>query len=561
MTTREPTPIDHIAEEHARAILALSPLTATAVGEPGYDHLLDDLSPAGHAAVDEQNRRTLAALAQTEVVDAVDQVTVAALRDRLGLAVEGYQAGDHLRDLNTIASPLQEVRDVFDLMPTASADDWATVARRLAALPDALSGYAATLREGIGTGIVPAERQVRAARITAAHHADPASSFFTALIAAARPDGDVPGAALAADLAAGAARARAAFRTLATFLGEELAPAAVADDAVGPERYARASRSFVGATLDLDETYAWGIDQLASIAEEQRRLSREILGHEGDLAETVAHLNADPATQLHGTAALREWMQATADEAIAALHGVHFDIPEPVRTVEAMIAPTQTGGIYYTPPSDDFSRPGRMWWSVPAGTTTFATWSERTTVYHEGVPGHHLQFGQAAVNPDLNRWRRQFCWLSGHGEGWALYAERLMDEFGFLPHPGERFGMLDAQRMRAVRVVIDIGLHLGRPAFAAYGGGRWDYDKATALFADQVTMGAAERTFEMNRYAGWPGQAPSYLVGQRLWQQTREAAEKAARARGEVFSLKDFHTRALNLGSVPLDVLADQMTR
>lgn len=559
---RTPTAIDQIAENHTRACFALSPLLATEYGEPGSDHLMDDLSPSGLAAVDAEFRRTLQELDAARVVDEVDEVTVAAMRNRLGLHLEASEAGDPLRDLNNLASPVQFVRNIFDLMPTRTRDDWSTIAARMQAVPGALAGYTETLREGIRTGTVPAIRQVTLGIQEAQQFGNPQESFFATFIAGARPEGDVPGTALADDLDAGARAAMTAYAELATFLAEELAPVATPTDAVGREMYQRCSRQFVGADLDLDETYDWGVEQLARISEEQARVSREIVGREASLRETVDYLNADPDSLIEGTEALREWMQATADEAIDALQGVHFDIPAPVRTIEAMIAPTQTGGIYYTQPSDDFSRPGRMWWSVPAGETRFSTWSQRTTVYHEGVPGHHLQLGQATANSaQLNRWRRQLCWLSGHGEGWALYAERLMDEFGFLTRPGERFGMLDGQRMRAVRVVIDIGLHLGKPAFADYGGGVWDYDKASALFADNVMVSEGERRFEMNRYAGWPGQAPSYLVGQRIWEQARARAEAAAQARGEVFSLKDFHTRALNLGAVPLDVLTAVLAR
>ncbi|MBN9374036.1 MAG: DUF885 domain-containing protein, partial [Cellulomonas sp.] len=254
---------------------------------------------------------------------------------------------------------------------------------------------------------------------------------------------------------------------------------------------------------------------------------------------------------------LQRWMQTTADSAIAALDGRHFTIAEPLHRLECRIAPTQTGGIYYTGPSDDLSRPGRMWWSVPPEVEEFGTWRERTTVYHEGVPGHHLQVGTAVVNRDeLNDFRRLAMWTSGHGEGWALYAERLMADLGFLDDDGDRLGMLDGQRMRATRVVFDIGVHLGLPAPEEYGGGTWDADKAWELMKRNVHMAEGFNRFEWLRYLGWAGQASSYLVGQRLWLEIREKARAAAAARGEEFDLPAFHTRALNLGSLPLEVLA-----
>ena len=249
-------------------------------------------------------------------------------------------------------------------------------------------------------------------------------------------------------------------------------------------------------------------------------------------------------------------MQQTSDTAIEALDRVHFDIPQPLRTLECRIAPSQTGGIYYTPPTDDFSRPGRMWWSVPEGTSDFVTWQERTTVYHEGVPGHHLQCGmQVYLRDELNTWRRLVSWVSGHGEGWALYAEQLMADLGFHEDPGDRMGVLDSQRLRAARVVVDIDVHLSKPRPAelatlpGVGEGRWDYQSAWAFLRHNVAMPEPNLRFELDRYLGWPGQAPSYAVGQRLWEQARDQALAAGS------SLKDFHTRALRLGSLGLDVL------
>ena len=110
-------------------------------------------------------------------------------------------------------------------------------------------------------------------------------------------------------------------------------------------------------------------------------------------------------------------------------------------------------------------------------------------------------------------------------------------------------------------VVLDLGLHLGKPAFEKFGGATWSYDTCWALLKDNVQTQDDFLRFELDRYAGWPGQAPSYKIGQRLWEQTRAEAEQLARSRGQEFSLKDFHTRALNLGSVPMDVLRAQLTK
>jgi uncharacterized protein (DUF885 family) len=271
----------------------------------------------------------------------------------------------------------------------------------------------------------------------------------------------------------------------------------------------------------------------------------------GSVEDAIAALEKDASRKLHGTEALQRWMQETSDKAVADLSKHHFDIPDAIKNLECMIAPTQEGGIYYTGPADDFSRPGRMWWSVPEGVTEFDTWRELTTVYHEGVPGHHLQIGQAVYNrATLNLWRRQLGGTSGHAEGWALYAERLMEELGYLDDPADRLGMLDGQRMRAARVVLDIGVHLGKPRLD--GQGTWDHDYALGFMRDNVNMNDSFVRFEVNRYLGWPGQAPSYKVGQRIWEQIRDAAQTRD---GAAFSFKDFHKKALDIGGVGLDTL------
>ena len=255
-------------------------------------------------------------------------------------------------------------------------------------------------------------------------------------------------------------------------------------------------------------------------------------------------------------------MQDKSDAAVDALADVHFDIPEPIRRLECMIAPTHDGVMYYTQPAEDFSRPGRMWWSVPEGQTDFSTWRETTTVYHEGVPGHHLQLAQTIYRREtLNRWQRSMCWVSGHGEGWALYAERLMDELGYLEDPGDKLGMLDGQMMRAVRVVVDLGMHLELPIPPGTGfhdGEHWTPALGWEYMTANVNIEEAQLAFELDRYLGWPGQAPAYKVGERTWFQAREDAR---RRKGADFDLKTFHRQALDLGSIGLAPLREALAR
>ena len=550
---RVPTAVDAIADAHFDAAVALSPIEATYLGIPGHDTELDDLSPAGFAAHDALARATLSALDAVEPVDAIDEVTIAAMRERLGLQLEIAASGWDRATLNNLASPVQGCRDIFDLMPTDTVEQWETITARMTQVPRALEQYLETLMGAAGEGHVSSRRAVQACIDQCAEFTSPDGYFATYLAGAKTADGDLPETTRAA-LQAAVEGAAAAYRTMGEGLRERLLPLAPEADAVGVERYALASRSFLGATVDLAETYEWGQQELARITADMEATAERIRPG-ATVAEAIAILKADPAYQLHGTDELKSWMQERADEAITMLHGTHFDIPEPAHRIECLIAPTQTGGIYYTGPSDDFTRPGRMWWSVPKGETEFGTWSELSTVYHEGVPGHHLQVAQAVFNREqLNKWRRMMCWTSGHGEGWALYAERLMAEFGYMDDPGNRMGMLCMQSLRAARVVLDIGVHCGFAAPAEVGGGDWTYDKAWEFLSAHAFESEGMLRFELDRYLTWPGQAPSYKIGERLWLQLRDEVRERE---GEGFSLKDFHARALDLGSVGLDVLRE----
>jgi uncharacterized protein (DUF885 family) len=546
-TPRTPTALDHLVDAYLDEYVALDPIVATAIGISGHETELPDLSPDGLAAVAALRQRTLRALAEARPEDSVDRVTVAAATAELSVAEQIRELGAEESRLAVLGSPVQEVRMVFDLMATSTADDWSTIATRLGRVSDAIDGYLASLRTAAARGDVSPRRQVEAC-IEQCDKNTGTDGFFGQLVAGA---GEVP-ASVRVDLDRGARAASDAYARLRTFLAEELLPEAPTTDAVGAERYAVFSRSFLGSAVDLHETYVWGQKELARITDLMAQTAARIKPG-ASIREAMAYLDTDPNHKLIGDDALRAWMQEKSDAAIAALAGTHFDIPDPIRTLECRIAPTKTGGMYYTAPSEDFSRPGRMWWSVPEGVTEFSTWRELSIVYHEGVPGHHLQIAQTVYRRDLlNRWRRMGSWVSGHGEGWALYAEWLMADLGYLDDPGDFLGMLDSQSLRAARVVLDIGIHCGFDAPAEVGGGQWDYDKAWRFLTAHSSNSEALLRYDLDRYLGWPGQAPSYKVGERLWLSLRD---EVRRRDGDAFDLTAFHRRALDIGSVGLDVL------
>ena len=550
---REKSAIDNLADSYLAQLAANYPSFATSIGLASGAADMDDYSPEAIERDLKIDQSTLSALQVLEPKNDVDRVTKDALSQQLILDMEFHAAGLHYRDLNNIASPAQGIRDVFDVSPTATVTDWENLASRMRKVKDALAGYQKTLTIGFEKGDGPAKRQLQEV-IAQVGQINQPEGFFHEFAKGATAEQELS-TALREELVAAAQVATDAYAAFGDFL-KSMLPKASEQDAIGRERYRLLSKSFLGAEIDLDETYKWGIEELARVVAEQEAVANEILPG-ASVAEAIAHLENDPTTKLHGTDELQKWMQRLSDKAIEDLGKTHFDIAPPLRKLECMIAPTKHGGIYYTGPSDDFSRPGRMWWSVPEGVESFDTWRETTTVYHEGVPGHHLQVAQATyIRETLNDWRRLASWTSGHGEGWALYAERLMDELGYLVTPADRLGMLDGQRMRAARVVLDIGVHLGKPKLD--GTGVWDFDYALEFMSKNVNMSPEFVRFEVTRYFGWPGQAPSYKIGQRIWEQIRD--DYQAR-KGSEFDMKKFHSTALNLGGLGLDALKEAMSR
>lgn len=553
---RSLTDVDQIANEYFEKVLDLNPVHATELGRKGVETLYPDYSPAGEKAYARLAKKTLKKVDNVLPIDDVDLVTLDALQERLSLYRKQYKAGFGGWQLNNIASVPQEVRSVFDLMKRNTQQDWEHIIGRMHRVTEALEGYIQTLAAAREEGKVAPRRQVDIViEQTAAYYAP--GGFFDEL--AAEVAEAVP--SLKDEAAAGAEAAKEGYRRLNSYLVEKLQPVAPSRDAVGRKAYSLHSRSFLGTTIDLDETYAWGVKELESIIARQREVAEEI--EPGASIERAKQLlDEDSARQLHGTDELKAWMQKLADAAVENLADTHFEIGGPMRRIECCIAPTNEGGIYYTGPSPDFSRPGRMWWSVPEGEDTFTTWRETSTVYHEGVPGHHLQIAIAtALKGTMNSWRTNMLWVSGHGEGWALYAERLMEELGYLKDPGDRMGMLNAQRMRAARVVFDIGVHCEMPIpdewaeqLGVEPGTIWTSELGYEFLKLNLDESEGHLRFEFLRYLGWPGQAPSYKIGERLWLELRDQALR----RGD--DMRAFHTRALLLGSVGLDTLRRALT-
>jgi uncharacterized protein (DUF885 family) len=552
------TEVFRLCDEYITKMAALDPVAAGMRGLSAEFGAATDYSPDGYAAQAELMTATLASLDGAvsgslsasassassssadggSVLSAADRLAALHLRERLEAQLASHVAGEYLRSLSTPFGRVASIRDSVDLLPRGDEDAWRNIASRMAAIPQMFASWRASLDAGLRQGMPAARRQA----VEGALQADLYVGTHDALVASY---GDGPAAA---SLAEAGAIANSGYAEMARYLREDYAPQAAEADGVGAERYAVAARLSLGADLDAVDAYQWGWTELERIDAEMAA-EAELVKPGASVAEATAIL--DGTEFVDGTDAYLAWLQDRHDQAIERLNGVYFDIAEPLLTIEAVLARGSTSGAaYYTGPSEDFTRPGRTWWPL-SGRDRFETWSELSTVFHEGVPGHHLQNGAAKMAGDrLSRFART-TFVSGHGEGWALYAERFADELGWFDEPGTRLGMLAGSAIRAARVVIDIGVHLDLPL---PDGSRWTFDKACEVLRDRGHAEPYRVHAEVVRYFGWPGQAISYKLGERAWL----AARAEAQARPG-FDLKRWHTAALDLGPIGLGNLTSEL--
>ncbi|MFB7775214.1 DUF885 domain-containing protein [Streptomyces bauhiniae] len=550
-----------VADAYVDDLIALDPVTGTYLGVRESSSRLPDFSPAGQEALAELTRTTLARLDEAERLPGADSDAERRcgrlLRERLTAELAMHDADEHLRAVGNMHTPGHAVRDIFSVTPQETDEDWAALAERLRAVPAAYEGYRASLALGLERGLYAAPRPTATFVEQLTEWADTGEGrgWFEDF-AAAGPE------ALRAELDDAARAATASVASLRDWMRDVYAPAvADAPNTVGRERYARGARYFNGTDLDLDEAYAYGWAEFHRLLGEMEKEAQKVLPGAETPWVALAHLD-EHGRHIDGVDEVREWLQGLMDRAIADLDGTHFELAERVRRVESRIAPP--GGAaapYYTGPSEDFSRPGRTW--LPTmGETRFPVYDLVSTWYHEGVPGHHLQIAQwAHVAENLSRYQATVGMVSANAEGWALYAERLMDELGYLTDAEERLGYLDAQMMRAVRVIIDIGMHLELeiPADSPFHPGeRWTPELAEEFFRAHSSRPADFVVSELTRYLTMPGQAIGYKLGERAWLLGRERARER---HGDSFDPKAWHMAALSQGSLGLDDLVDELSR
>ncbi|MBB5209521.1 DUF885 family protein [Chiayiivirga flava] len=554
--------LDALYEEYWQASLELNPLQATFVGDPRYNDRMPDFLSA-------QFRKQAHAFDQ-DWLDRVSAIDPATLDGQARISYDMF-----VRDLKTEIEaerfptwmlPIDQFRNIAGFaaqlgsgtgaQPFKTVQDYDNWLKRAAALPGILDTAIANMREGVVAGVVQptALMQKVLPQLDALIKDTPEDTLFW------NPIASLPEDVSEADTA----RLTQAYRTLITeqlmpayrrlrsFIAEEYLPATRSSVALsalpdGEAWYAFNVRNQTTTDLTPAQIHQIGLDEVARIHGEMERVMREV-GFEGSLRAFFEHVTTDPSFKFESEAALLEaynGLRARVEAGVPALFSLTPKAAFEIRPVEAFRAASAAGGSYMSP-SEDGSRPG-IFYVNTHDLPSRKTWDMESLFLHEAIPGHHFQIALQQELTALPKFRR-FGGETAFAEGWGLYAESLGKELGVYTDPYQYFGRLQAELWRAIRLVVDTGLH-------SRGWTREqviDYMKANSATSDTEAVAEAER------YIAMPGQALAYKIGELKIRQLRERAETALGAR---FDIRAFHAEVLRDGAVPLDVLEAKIER
>ena len=544
MTTHR-SEIFAISDEYMDTLGRMSPMNATALGIPGYDHLLDDFSIASETKAADYRREVLGRVQAMSPIDDIDRIAREVLIERVEASLKLFDSKEAFITYGPIANPASGIRSIFTIMNTEGPEAIANVTSRLNAIGVALDSWKSTLEDMNSLGKGTSRRQVLGVANQLEVHG---SGGYADMARAMDSEGKYPELHLAAQ------SAEAACLSMSGWMKDVHAPRSLDVDGVGEERYAPWARYFTGADLDLRATYDWAVDDLNQINARMYKAAEKLGLNGKSLKEVADYCEAAELHRIDGEENLLAKLKEFTQQAVEKLDGVYFDIDPRIKFCDAAIAPEGSAAApYYMPPSEDLVRPGTTWYPT-LGHTRFNFWRLASIWYHEAVPGHHLQVATATIEKNrLTRFQRTDAWISGYGEGWALYAERFMDELGAFDDPAYELGFLSAQSMRAARIIVDIGMHCG---YEDFDGQVWNADSAYNLMVDRAMLAPDFARSEIDRYLGWPGQAISYKVGERVWVRAREDAKKRL---GDKFDIKAWHNFALKIGPMGLDPFEREM--
>jgi uncharacterized protein (DUF885 family) len=534
------------------------PELATFTGHSGQDHRWTDLSLL---AVERRRReleipaRALATIDRSRLPPA-DQLDRDVFQREVGEALEGRRFRGELMPLTQMSGVQQDVAQMLAMMPAATAAHYENVVARLLGVPALVDQTIVLMKEGLAAGLTPPRvtlrdvpQQVRNQIVD-----DPRESPLL------RALGRIPDAVPAAEADRLRERAAAAYvvhvapayRRLYEFLVDAYIPAARESIAMralpdGEAWYSWSVRQYTTTTLGPDEIHALGLAEVERI---RGGMDAAIAatGFGGSFHDFARFLRTDPRFYYEKAddlvAAYRDICKR-ADPELVRLFGRLPRLPYGVKPVPAYAERSQTTA-YYEPGSPAAGRPGYFF----ANTYDLASrprWEMEALALHEAVPGHHLQIALAQEMEDVPEFRRHGR-FTAFVEGWGLYAESLGAEMGFYADPYALFGRLSYEMWRAIRLVVDTGMHwLG-----------WSRQQAIDYFKDNSGKAEHDIIVEVDRYIVWPGQALAYKIGEL---KIRELRARAARDLGPAFDLRSFHDVVLGAGALPLDVLEDRVAR
>ena len=457
--------------------------------------------------------------------------------------------------INQIQGLLQYIPETIDQMPAARPGDYQDILARLSTIPQVIDQTIDLMKVGLGHGWRPPKITARdvAKQIESQIVPDPLSS---PLLAAFRTYPAAIASERQNDFTQRAVRAYTdkvgpAFRKLRDFVVETYVPAcrdtiSVSDLPDGSDYYKYLVRWHTTTQLTPEEIHRTGLREVSEIRTEMDRVIGQA-GFKGSFAEFVKFMTSDPRftfSSSHDLLLDFRDIAKRADPELAHLFGTLPRLPYGVKPVPEAVAPSQTAA-YYQPGAPPAGRPGYVY----VNTYNIASrpkWAGEDLFLHEGVPGHHLQLSLAQEMEGVPEFRKQLGYTA-YVEGWALYAESLGGEMGFYADPYSKFGYLSAQMWRAVRLVVDTGIHtMG-----------WSRERAIQYFLENTGQPEQNAVVEVDRYIVWPGQALGYKIGQLKIQELRRGAEQAL---GDRFDIRAFHDVILDQGALPLDILDRRAT-
>ena len=558
--------LDALLQEHWAWTLENFPELASYLGVPGGDDRWNDESPG---AFTRRHADRLAFAERAAAIDASQLDDTAALnlalfRRDLQVQIDEWKTGWHLLPLSA-REGIQDANSLADGLPFETIkhyDDWLT---RINSFDDKMDATLELLAEGVKTGrlhprvvMSRVPRQIRAQIVE-----DPAESFFYKPFRdmPGIPEGDAEKLRAAAKIGIAQTVVPAYERMLAYFEGVYL-PACYErvgcrqwpeiqnpDGGVrfwaGPRCYEHFCAKFTTTDATPDEIHQTGLREVARIRGEMEQIKAEV-GFEGDLQAFFTHLRTDPRF-FYGSAAelldgYRELIR-TVDPELPKLFGTLPRTPYDVQAIPAHIAPDTTTA-YYREPSADFTRPGTFFVNTYKPQSR-PKWEMAALSLHEAVPGHHLQIARSIELVGVPAFRK-YGGYTAFIEGWALYSEQLGDELGVYDDPYARFGQLTYEMWRAVRLVVDTGMH----------DKQWTRDEAIDYFLANAPKTRLDVVNEIDRYIAWPGQALAYKTGELKINELRDYAEAEL---GDDFDVRAFHDFVLGAGAVPLDVLEERV--